>query len=146
MRGRRLLPLAGLIAFAAYLVMRLPIALDDSRKRLKHVWRDGKLDADAAFAQMRGAEYAHAIRSIREVLPADSEYLLLDVPGGVAPLVRFDLAPRRAVFGGNPRDVSVNVTSLNVAELPEWTVIPRLDPPGPRLVRTRAIAETGAVP
>jgi hypothetical protein len=32
---RRLLPLAGLVALAAFLVLRLPTALDDSRRRVK---------------------------------------------------------------------------------------------------------------
>jgi hypothetical protein len=146
MLARRLLPLAGLVALAAFLVLRLPAALDDSRRRVKNAWRERSLDADSAIARLRGPEYVAAIHGIREMLPADSEYLLLAGPGGADVFVRFDLAPRRAVFGGEPKDVAYNVTPAKLSTLPEWTVIPRLEPSGPRLVRTRAIAEEGALP
>lgn len=146
MPARRLLPFAGLVALAAFLVLRLPTALEDSRGRMKDGWRDRGLDADSALARVRGPEYVSAIHRIREVLPADAEYILLAAPGGADVFVRFDLAPRRAVFGGEPKDLAHNVTLAKLRYLPEWTVIPRLDPPGPRLVRTRAIAEKGAVP
>lgn len=136
----------GLVVLAAFLVLRLPAALEDSWRRVKDGWRDRNLDADSALALMRGREYVAAIQGIRSVLPADSEYLLLEGPGGVGVFVRFDLAPRRAINGGELRDVGVNVTPLKAASLPEWTVVPRLEPPGPRIVRTRAIAERGAVP
>jgi hypothetical protein len=68
------------------------------------------------------------------------------VAGGADAFVRFDLAPRRAIFGGEPKDVADNVTPAKLHALPEWTIIPRLDPPGPRLVKTRLLAEKGAVP
>lgn len=144
--ARRLFPLAGLVALAAFLVLRLPIALNDSRNRMKDAWRDRGLDADSALVRLRGPEYVAAIRGIRAVLPADAEYFLLAAPNGADVFVRFDLAPRRAIFGGEPKDVTDNVTPAKLPTLPEWTVIPRLEPPGPRLVRTRAIAEKGAVP
>jgi hypothetical protein len=146
MRAFRLAPLAGLVALAAFLVLRLPAAFADSWSRVKAAWRDRALDADSALAGVRGAEYVMAIHRIREALPADSEYLLLAAAGGADVFVRFDLAPRRAIFGGEPKDVADNVTPAKLPALPEWTVIPRLDPPGPRLVRTRAIAERGALP
>ena len=146
MLARRLLPFAGLVALAVFLVLRLPTALGDSWSRVRDAWRDRGLDADAALVRLRGPEYVAAIHGIREVLPADAEYLLLAAPNGADVFVRFDLAPRRAIFGGEPKDVAYNVTPAKLPTLPEWTVIPRLDPPGPRLVRTRAIAEKGAVP
>lgn len=146
MLARRLLPLAGLAALAAFLVLRLPTALDASRKRIKDAWRDRSLDADSALVRLRGPEYVAAIHGIRERLPVDAEYLLLAAGGGAEKFVRFDLAPRRAIFGGELKDVADNVTLAKLPSLPEWTVIPSLDTPGPRLVRTRAIAEQGAVP
>jgi len=142
----RLLPLVGLVALAAFLVLRLPAALAVSWSRATAAWRDRALNADSALAQMRGSEYVTAIHRIREELPSDSEYLLLAVPGGADVFVRFDLAPRRAIFGGALTDVAYNVTPAKLRALPEWTVIARLDPPGPRLVKTRLLAEKGAVP
>lgn len=147
MQARRLFPLVGLAALAAFLVLRLPGAVDDALRRVRHARRDRALDADSALARVRGSEYVAAIHRIREELPPDSEYLLLElIPGGADYFVRFDLAPRRAVFGGAAEDVAHNVTSAKLPTLPEWTVIARLDPPGPRLVRTRVVAERGTLP
>jgi hypothetical protein len=146
MLARRLAPLVGLVALVTFLILRLPAALADSWSRVTAAWRDRALDADSALAQVRGSEYVTAIHRIREELPADSEYLLLTAAGGADVFVRFDLAPRRAIFGGEPKDVAYNVTPAKLRTLPEWTIIPRLDPPGPRLVKTRLLAEKGAVP
>jgi hypothetical protein len=95
---------------------------------------------------MRGPDYFAAISRIRAELPIHSEYLLLGAPNGADVFVRFDLAPRRAVFGGDLKDIAYNVTTAKLATLPAWTVVPRLEPPGPRLVETRAVAEKGFVP
>ncbi len=147
MLARRLLPLIGLVALGAFLALRLPAALADSWSRVTAAWHDRALDADSALARVRGPEYVAAIHRIRAELPAYSEYFLLEaVPGGAAYFVRFDLAPRRAVFGGDPGDFARNVTPAKLSTLPEWTVVARLDPPGPRLVRTSLLAEKGAVP
>jgi hypothetical protein len=143
---RRLTPLVGLAALAAFLVLHLPAALADSWSRVRDAWRDRALDADSALARMRGPEYVAALHRIREVLPADSEYLLLAAASGADVFVRFDLAPRRAIFGGKAKDVADNVTPAKLPTLPEWTIIPLLDPPGPRLVKTRLLAEKGALP
>jgi hypothetical protein len=141
---RRLSPLAGLVALMAFLVLRLPAALAFSWSRVTIAWQNRALDAEESLASHRGLEYVAAIRRIREKLPPDSEYLLLSAPGDV--FVRFDLAPRRAISGGASADVAYNVTPEKLRALPEWTIIPRLDPPGPRLVKTRLLAEKGAVP
>lgn len=143
---RRLSPLVGLVALVAFLVLRLPAALAASWSCVTAAWRDRALDADSALARVRGPEYVAAIHRIREELPADSEYLLLAAAGGADVFVRFDLAPRRAMFGGEPKDVAYNVTPAKLHALPKWTIIPRLDPPGPRLVKTSLLAEKGAVP
>ena len=144
MLARRLSPIVGLIALAAFLVLRLPAALAVSWTRVTIAWHNRAFDAEESLASHRGLEYVAAIRRIREKVPPDSEYLLLSAPGDV--FVRFDLAPRRAIFGGEPGDVASNVTPEKLRTLPEWTIIPRLDPPGPRLVKTRLLAEKGAVP
>jgi hypothetical protein len=146
MRARRRLPLVGMLALVAFLGARLPIAFRDSAKRMRDAWQNRSLDADSALAKMRGPEYVDAIRRIREVLPADSRYLLLSSANGADVFARFDLAPRWAILGGKVSDVSSNVTLARLPTLPEWTVIPLLDPPGPRLVRTRLLAEQGSVP
>jgi len=130
-----------------FLAASLPGALDASRRRIKNAGRERHLGEDESLATVRGPDYVAAIRRIRDELPADSEYLLLvGTQDGADVFARFDLAPRRAVFGGTVADVSQNVTLSRLHALPAWTVIPRLDGPGPRLVSTRLVAERGALP
>ena len=142
--GRRALPAVGLAAVGLFLVARTPSALVSSLGRLKDAPRVMRDDAEAALARFRGPEYAAAIARIRETLPENAEYLLLESPAQT--FVRFDLAPRRAVFGGNPKDLAVNVTPATLPSLPKWTVIPTLDAPGPRLVRDAPSRRKGALP
>ena len=143
---RRALPAAGLVAVGAYLLWNVPSALVASWTRFAAAGRGSRDDAQAALARLRGPAYAAAIQSIRERLPANGEYLLLAGTLGTDKVVRFDLAPRRAIFGGSPKDVASNVTPGKLPTLPKWTVIPSLDPPGPRLVETRLVAGKGALP
>jgi hypothetical protein len=146
MLARRLAPTVALAALAVFLTVRIPNALVASWKRVTAAWHDRALNADESLAIFRGPDYVAAIQRFREELPADSEYLLLTAAGGADVFVRFDLAPRRAIFGGEPKDVAYNVTAAKLHALPEWTIIPRLDSPGPRLVKTRLLAEKGGVP
>ena len=146
MRVRRLLPLVGLVALAAFLATGLPAALSASWKRIKTAGHDRSLSADESLARLRGPDYVAAIQRIREELPADSEYLLIGATDGADVFVRFDLAPRRAIFGGESKDIAHNVTPAKLASLPEWAVVPRLDGPGPRLLRTRLLVEKKAIP
>jgi len=141
---RRALPAAGLVALAAYLAFGVPTALVTAWTRAAAAGPAARDGAEAALVRQRGAEYAAAIARIRETLPEDAEYLILETPAQV--MVRFDLAPRRAVFGGGAKDLATNVTPGKLPTLPEWTVIPNLDAPGPRLVKTRLVAERGSVP
>ncbi len=126
--------------------MALPPALTASARRIKIAGRGYPLGADESLVGIRGADYVASILRIRKELPADSEYLLLAGTDGADVFVRFDLAPRRAIFGGEPKDLAHNVTAAKLPGLPEWTVIPSLVGPGPRLVRTRLLAETKAIP
>jgi hypothetical protein len=141
---RRALPAVGLLALAAYLVFAVPTALVASWARVETARGAARENARDAHVRLRGSEYVAAIERIRDILPEDAEYLLIE--GTSDALVRFDLAPRRAIFGGNTRDLRTNVTLEKLTSLPHWAVIPSLDPPGPRLVETRLIAEKGALP
>jgi hypothetical protein len=145
-RIRRYVPFAALVAWGAFIAVSLPRTLHVSWKRVEVARRDWSLGADEALAVFRKPEYVAAIRKIREALPEDAEYVLLSSPDGDDVLVRFDLAPRRPVWGGAPADISVDISSARLSDLPPWTVVPRLAGPGPILVRTRLLAETGRLP
>ncbi len=63
----------------------------------------------AARARLYGADYCRAIDQIRAALPASEGYLLVEGgrPGsGGAYWVRYDLAPRPAVFLGSLQDLT----------------------------------------
>lgn len=141
---RRALPAAGLLALLAYLAVAVPSALLATWARVRDVPEASRDDARAALARFRVPEYAASIDRIRETLPENAEYLILE--NDAARIVRFDLAPRRAVFGGNARDLRTNVTRETLASLPRWTVIPSVVAPGPYLVETRVLAERGTLP
>jgi len=141
---RRALPAAGLLALLAYLAVAVPSALFATWARVRDVPEASRDDARAALVRLRGPSYADAIDRIRETLPEDAEYLILESDADT--IVRFDLAPRRAVFAGNPRDLRTNVTREKLASLPRWTVIPSVVAPGPYLVETRVLAERGTLP
>ncbi len=126
---------AGLVALAVYLVFTVPSSLFAMWGRLREVPVASHDDAHAALMRFRGPGYAAAIDRIKGALPEDSAYLLLD--SGDHTIVRFDLAPRRAVFGGGLKEAAANADR----SLPKWTVIPGPDPPGPRLVETSRLRE-----
>ena len=140
---RRVLPAAGLIALAAYLAVAVPLGLAAAWTRIHLARTDARDDAWAALARTRGRAYAEAIERIREVLPENERYLLVHGGRG-ATFVRFDLAPRQAVWGGELGKIASSVTPATLATLPRWTVIS--GPTGPRLVETRVLAEKGGLP
>ncbi len=145
---RRALPAAGLVAFAAFASFALPVGIRNAAAGLASGVRQRGDDAREALVRLRGAAYADALDRIRAAIPEDGEYLLLenDEARDAVRAVRVDLAPRRAVVGGRTGDVRRNVTVDALPKLPRWTVIPAIAEPGPRLVETRALAETGRLP
>lgn len=132
---------AGIAALAAFSLARLPGTLVDARGRMFHAAREWGGPEEVALARLRGAAYVEAIRKIRAAIPADGEYVIFASQNEM--MIRFDLAPRRAVFGGELRDLGRDLTPAAAAALPRWTVLPG-DPP--RLVETRALAESGRLP
>ena len=138
--ARRAIPAAGLLAIAAFLAWRVPVGLLASVARFVEAGRAVHDGPGEALARQRGPEYAAAVAGIRERLPVDATYVLVSVPGGADMIVRFDLAPRRAVFGGSLRELGAALASGGGRDLPAWTVLADLEPPGPRLVATRDLA------
>lgn len=134
--------LAGIAALAAFALARLPGTLVEARGRMFHAAREWGGPEEAALARFRGAAYVEAIRKIRAAIPEDGEYAIF-ASHGEEMLIRFDLAPRRAIFGGELRDLARDLTPAAAAALPRWTVLPGTPP---RLVETRALAESGPLP
>jgi hypothetical protein len=90
-------------AFLLSLVADLPLTAARTLRRVGRATLSLGEDARGARARLLGAATVRALDSIRQAIPANGEYLLVD--GGEelqaeAYWVRFELAPRRAVFAG----------------------------------------------
>jgi hypothetical protein len=106
MRGNLLawaLDLAAAGLFGLFLAASVPTAVERSMGLLALPSHFGGESEAAARARFEGLEYVRAIDEIRRSLPIDEPYLLVEAgrpqDGGVY-WVRFDLAPRRAVYVG----------------------------------------------
>ena len=125
------LGLAGLLAFAAFILSRVVPAVDASLARIRHAGRNAAESEDSALERFRTPEYVAALRRMRETIPRDAAYSLMPGDGGHGEyFVRFDLAPRRPVYLENPEKVPEGAFSEGA---PGWVVVSRIDPPGPEV-------------
>ena len=106
MRGNvlaRALDLAAAGLFGVFLVAAVPWAVLRAAGLLTLPSLFGRESEALARARFEGLEYVRAIDEIRRSLPLDEPYLLVEAgrpqDGGIY-WVRFDLAPRRAVYLG----------------------------------------------
>jgi hypothetical protein len=105
--------------FLLFLATAVPPAIQQSGGRV--LWGASLAGEDPQAARRRflGEPWARAIDEIRQVIPPDGEYLLASAEGAEDTYwIRFELAPRRALFLGR------------------WSRLPAgaLLPPGPRWV------------
>jgi hypothetical protein len=122
-RFRRL----ALAAFLLSLVVDLPLTAVRTLRRVGRAALSLGEDARGARVRLLGAATVRALDSLRQAIPADGEYLLVD--GGEelqaeAYWVRFELAPRRALFAG--RLSEMERASRQAWELPpaaRWVVV-----------------------
>jgi hypothetical protein len=110
----------------AWLLVSVPPAVREGSDRIQEAFQHAKETPDEALARFRGAPYVEAIRRIRAAVPADGAYGLVEEAGETSDiarkLVRFDLAPRRALYLG--RRGSLRLSQFE--ELPPLSVIARL--------------------
>ncbi|HVT59720.1 MAG TPA: hypothetical protein VHR45_15135 [Thermoanaerobaculia bacterium] len=99
-------PALGLFCF--FLAAALPPALGRAFIHLGEVSLHAREDPLAARARCLGAAFVGAVEEIRHELGPDEDYLLVeggDPRAGGALWVRYELAPRRAVFLGKLGDL-----------------------------------------
>jgi hypothetical protein len=94
---------------ALFLLLSLPRALFRAYNNVEDaVVRAGESEAEAR-AHVHGAAFIGAIDRIRQALPVDEPYLLVELSEpkeGAANWVRFELAPRRSIRIRGPRSAS----------------------------------------
>jgi hypothetical protein len=149
MRGKLLglaLDLAAVVAFGLYLAAAVPTAVRRGLGLLALPSRcAGESDA-AVQARFWGPSYVAGIDEIRRSLPEDEAYLLVEAgrpqDGGVY-WVRFDLAPRRAIYLGHLTELTdVNRLRRRLTSRPRRVVISRGPGLAPLLMeRYRFVAE-----
>ena len=103
MTARRLLARAVLALMAVHVSVAGSAAVVRSLRQLSQAARSLDEDPPAARRRVFGAPYVEAVEEIRRTIPADGAYLLVDAQEreeGALYWLRFDLAPRRALFLG----------------------------------------------
>jgi hypothetical protein len=97
-----------LLAIAAHLAFALPGALSRTGTTLWTAAVRAGQDRGAVRQELRGAAYSAEIARLCRLLPSDTAYALVAAgreSAGGANWVRYDLAPRRAVYLGNLRNL-----------------------------------------
>jgi hypothetical protein len=152
MRGRvmgRALDLFAAGLFGLFLVAAVPQAVQRAAGMLRYASRLGGESPVTARARFSGDAYVHAIDEIRSALPIDRPYVLVEAgrpqDGGVY-WVRWDLAPRRAVYLGQLAELSDAVRSRRPFIAPLRQVVVSYGPgQPPRLVEwDRFVEEVAA--
>jgi hypothetical protein len=126
-----LVGIAGLLAFALFVLPRVVPALEQARQRLRQSIEYAGDSSDSVLVRHRGKAYVEALKKIRETIPQNAAYYFVPAEATKTEhLVRFDLAPRRPVLlEGRP-------TGPPPPDAPQWVVIARVGAPGPEVFET----------
>jgi hypothetical protein len=98
----RAMAMAALVAMGLFLVAAVPGALEEAWDEVGIAARTHESPSEAR-TRIFGESYTRAIDEIRRALPADEGYLLVEGGSGLlggSYWVRYDLAPRRAIYLG----------------------------------------------
>jgi hypothetical protein len=101
-------------AFALFLLTALPQAVSRAAGMLSFAQSTGAESFAAARARFSGPAYVAAVDAIRQALPPDQPYFLVEAgrpQDGDTYWVRFDLAPRPAIYLGQIEELT-DVRSL----------------------------------
>lgn len=142
----RALRLLAVVSFALFFVAQVPAAARFAASRLVLAVRTVGESPRRARERRHGTAYVQAIDAIRRVVPKDGDYFLVNFgetwQGG--PLwVRFELAPRRARYLGEWRDLpDPEALAGRLAAGPPWVVAAYQDGVPPHLYDHAAFLET----
>ena len=128
MRGPgSILSLLALALFTAFLAVSLPPALSRSVDFIKLARRLRDEPVLDQRVRVWGASYTMAIEQIRRIIPRDAAYVIVEgepSPAGAPLWVRFDLAPRRAIFLGQmARLGSPQRARRRIPRIATWVVV-----------------------
>ncbi len=136
--------LAGPLACILFVVMTLPKAMDKSHQRLRRGIRHARDTYESSLGRYRGAWYVSALKRVRESIPENEPYFILEsTPSGADNyFVRFDLAPRPCIdMGRMNENPEVLRAKTQAPGAPKWVVIARLEEPGPEALLAKEFLE-----
>jgi hypothetical protein len=124
---RTVLASLALLLLALHLALSLPSVVRVSAQRVSHLyWTWGESPREERSRSFSPA-YAEAIEKIRTTIPRDGAYVLVNgdpLDDGGPLWVKFDLAPRRAVYLGRLREGDDGSRLRNrVPRAARWVVI-----------------------
>ena len=127
MRSRSVLPTLALGLFAVHLALSMSrAAVDTARSGLLLLEARGETPYEERL-RAYGSEYIRAIEEIRRTIPEDGAYILISGVSeaeGAPYWVKYDLAPRRAVYLGELRSLQpVNRLRKRLPRAARWVVI-----------------------
>jgi len=125
----------GLGALAVFLAAAMPVSLHSAGSLTGQARERGRLDAVDARSAVFGEPYVKGVEAIRRLIPEDGDYFLATTaPQDEAPMwwVRYELAPRRAIFLGALDPLKRRQLRLLQSRPVEWVVISHdaATPPG----------------
>jgi hypothetical protein len=120
--------------FLLFLATAVPPAILQSGGRVLWAASLAKEDEETARRRFLGEPWARSIDEIRQVIPPDGEYLLASAEGTEDTYwIRFELAPRRALFLGRWSQLPAGAL---LPPGPRWVVV-AFEEPRPPLLMTR---------
>jgi hypothetical protein len=144
-QAERVLRLLAVVSFALCLVALLPRAAKFAVGNLVLAAQRVGESPRRARERRLGTSYVEAIEAIRRAIPEDGDYLLVNFgePWEGGPYwVRFELAPRRARYLGEWRDLPGTAALADQLEAgPQWVVAAFSDGVAPNLYDHAAFLE-----
>jgi hypothetical protein len=145
---------AALGLFALFLAVSLPSAVARSARRIAQGVGLAGEGHEAARRRVLGEPWVATVAAIRRAIPRDGAYLLVDATAeeqGGAYWVRYELAPRRALFLGKVVELPPpERLAAEIAGGPPWVVVALRDRQPPLLFRRdaflRALARLHGAP
>ena len=117
------------LALVAVLAPLLWQAVETTRERIKGAGRHLGESLALSRTRMRRADYLESLAGLRNAIPENAEYLILDASRNSGDIywIRFDLAPRRPVYGGTLEEIRAKGLPKNSPRL--GVLVPRESSP-----------------
>lgn len=125
-RWQRLLDAGSLCLLALYLALAVPASAARAFRQVREAVHRVREPVAEARARVFGADFVAGVERIRAALATTEPYLLIDggdPQEGAALWVRYELAPRRALFIRDPRAGDLDWLRRQIPRTVRWVVV-----------------------